>query len=130
VQAGQPGDLGAAVAGCRLEEGVAVHHSLDDAAHLVDLAPVARDDSEQGLVAAFGGIGWFVRPPSSRRQLGDVGGQVAQEAPDQANRVVFVLGQVVHDAASQVYLVAAQLFLGLLLAQRALDQGRSPDHHL
>ena len=90
---------------------------LDDRAHLVDLAAVARDRRQQALVAPSGS--------SSHRIVGgsvvDRGRQIGQEAARAGERFFLGVGRLVDGAGARLDLPAAQLLLVELLAE--------PRHH-
>ena len=121
VRARETGDLLTRVAGRHLEEGAAVDDELDRATDLVRAAALARDEREQLLLLAFR----RVVAGEYRRTLPDVRRQVAEERARLPECLRLVGDHVVDDAALRVDLRPAELLLGDLLAQRALDERRS-----
>src|SRR3546814_15351958 len=77
VEPREAGDDRAAVHPAHLEERVLVDHRVDDRAHLVDPAPVARDDLEELLLAALR----IVLARGAGRDLVDGGGGIGEETP-------------------------------------------------
>ena len=109
------------------EERVAIEDGVQNAADVVGLAPIARDDRDQFVLAPVGGVAR--RLP--RRRLPDARWQVRQEPADRLERFFFARDFVVHcSAAARVDLVAAQFFLADLFADAALDHRRTGDKKL
>ncbi len=126
AQPSQSGDLRRAVGGRDFEEAVAVENELQDAAHVVDAAPVARHDAQKFLFRALG----VVVAGHRRRQLPDVRGEITQEAAHERARFLLVCGDAVDDTAAFVHVGSAELFLALLFSEGAFDDGGTGDHDL
>ena len=104
-----------------------------DPVRIVDPTFDAGDGSQQRLVAPVGGVGRF----GPWRQLPHVGRQIGEEPADLAERIFFVLRQVVDDAVGDLHPFVAQVLLGDVDADTFLDDGGSghedlagsPHHH-
>src|SRR5581483_3557978 len=86
-------------------------------------AALARDDGEQLLLAAVGGIAGVRR--HNRRRFVYAGREVGEEPLDHRRRLFFRLGEIVNGAVAAVDMPAAQLFLGNVVAHRVSYDRRS-----
>lgn len=117
----QPGDARAAVEGGDLEERAAVGDVLDQLEGVKRPAPLARHQRQQRLL----GASRTVRRVAARRHLVHAARQVAQPTADLAEGVGLGLGKIVDAAAdADVDVIAAQLLLGDVVAQRRLHHRR------
>lgn len=119
VDAGEAGDRRAAVVLADFEERAEVHDRLDDLAHLVDLAAVARDDRDELPVSARGIVGGFC----AGGQFVDRGRQIGEEAPGALEGLVLARRLVVDRAVAGVDLRAAQGLLVDILAEAERTTG-------
>ena len=120
VQPRQRRDDRAALVAPDLEHRVAVEQRREDAARVVDLAPVARDRVLQPVIGARR----VVAGHGARGQRVRARGQVAQEAAHLGQGIGLVDGLVVHERALAVHLVAAQVVLVDVDAVGLLDHRR------
>ena len=123
----EAGDLRAAVVAVELKEGTPVNHQLNELARVVATIPVPGNDGEQIRFAAID----RVIALGDGRHLMHIGREVGEKGSDLVKQFVLV-GDIVVDyaALARMHLVAAEIFLGDLLAQRTGDQGRSAGEDL
>ena len=107
-----------------LEERALVDDCVDDGAHLVDLAPVARDDAEQALLAPVGRIAAL----GPRRDAVDRRRQVGQEAAGAGERLLLGVDGMIDGAGPALHLPAAELLLAQVLADAGYH-GRAGHEH-
>ena len=108
-----------------LEERTRVDDGLDDRAHAIDLATVARDGRHQEVLAAR----WVVAGRQARGQLVHGGGQVTEVTTRAFERFLLARHFVVHRTVRRMDAAAAEFLLRQLLA-RGRDHGRPGDEHL
>ena len=108
-----------------LEERARVDDGLDDRAHAIDLAPVARDGGHEKFFAPLG----IVAGRHARGKFMHGGGQVAEETTRPFERFLFARHVVVDCAVRRVNPAAAEFLLRQLLPRRC-DDGRPGDEHL
>ena len=123
----KPGDLVGAPQRADLEERVLVGHQPDRAADVERRRALARDQREQLLLAAVGGIGGS---SAHRRRLVDARRQVRQEAARLRHRLLLGLGEVVDRAVAAVDVPAAEVLLGDVVAHGVADDRRTGDEQL
>ena len=115
------------VVAVQLKERAAVHDQTDQLAWIVAAVAVARNQRDQRLLPAVDrvvGLG-------DRRRLMHVRRQIREKRPNLPHQIRLIRRVVIHhSAAARMHLVAAQLLLADLLAQRALDQRRPAREHL
>ena len=108
----------------QFEERALVHQRLDDAAHVIGLLLDPRDRGDQRFLAPVR----IVPATRPRRQVVDRTRQVGQEAAGGVERFLLGIHRVVHRAAAELDLPAAQLLLGARLAQ-PFHHRRAGDEH-
>ena len=112
--------------GADLEHRAAIENGLEDPAHLVRLARVARDDVDELLLAPVRRIG---RGQDGRR-LPHVVREIGEEAPELGERVVFAFRLVVDRTRLGLGAGAAELLLVGRLAHGGGDDRRPGDEEL
>ena len=117
IQPGEPGDEGTPPRLADLEERAAVHHCLDDRAHAVDLAAVARDRPDEPFLAPRR----VVVGRAARGQLVHRPGQVGEEAGGVGERFRLGIDHRVDRADAGVHVGAAEFLL--------VDRLSDPGHH-
>ena len=105
---GKPGDDRAAEIGAHLEEPALVHHGVDDRAHLVDLAPIARHRLQQQFLARAPDRRCTPRSAAGRRPRRQIG----QETPRALERLLLGVDGMVDAAGAGLDLAAAEFLLG------------------
>ena len=107
IEVGEPGDERAAPRLPDLEERARVHERLDDRAHAVDLAPVARDRPDEPFLAPRR----IVARRAARRQLVHRLGEVGEEATGVGERLRLGVDHRVHRPDAGVHVGAPKLLL-------------------
>ena len=107
-----------------LEERALVDDGLDDGAHLVDLAAVARHRLHQRFLRALG----IVVAGKRRRQFIDRRRQIGQEAPGAGERLLLGIDRMIDAAGAGLDIGAAEFLLGEILAE-AFHHRRTRDEH-
>ncbi len=126
VEACQDRAKGTPVLRAQLEQRAPIEHRFEDRSRLVGLAPVARHDREQVLLAAVARI----TGRHQRRRLPDVRGKKGKEMLDLRERVLLVLRLVVHRACASLCPRAAELLLVGRLSHRGCHHRGTGDEHL
>ncbi len=127
VEAGQRADDVARPALVDLQVVAVVDDLLDDLGHVVRPVAVRRDEVEQDVRAAVGGV----RGLHAGRVLAVVLRQQRQEVAHLRDaRLLVVVGEVADATRLGVHVRAAQPVLGDLLARHRLDHVRAGDEHL
>ena len=94
-----------------LKDGSAIENQFSQAATVIGLFPVSRNDRQQFLLPPIG----IVRAFEYRRNLMHILGKITQKQPDLLEGILFVFRQVVDDtAAAGVYAIATEFFLAEL----------------
>ena len=123
VEVGEAADQRRAVERLELVEVAAVDEPRDELVRVVGLAHVGGDDAVDRVRVVRGRLDRLARP-RGRRPSGERG----DDAADDLQRVLVVVGEVVGDAArARVQVAAAEVLRGDLLAGRGLHQRRAAE---
>jgi hypothetical protein len=123
VEPGEAGDDAAAEFLAHFEERGMVGDGFDDAAHVVGVAAVARDDGEQEFGARFMVV---AAGRGAGRQVPDGAGEIGEETAGGGEGFFFGIHGVVDGAGGELDFPAAEFLLGAGLAE-LFDHGRAGD---